>query len=319
MEDLLRKQTLIELLIAAGASFLIFQLSFIFFLFIVPVLFIGRRHGWHAAVLLGSVLFIAITVQIVVKMRVVESPELRQFIIIYGLSYPAALLTGALIITMFSGRSLFKMLISACIFTAVSVPVILIYSRNTQVVSFLKEQIAYVTEIFTNGLLKTSSGEASTVLSELQPEKLAETIKVIFFRDFIAAYFFLLSGCWFFTDRLVSRKNKSLRFTIESFTLPDSFVWLLIASLAGILLDHLFSLGWWGYVLWNSGLIMLFVYGLKGIGLIKYLFKKHNVTRQKQRSIYMLIFILLIFPGLNLVVLLGIPGLGVSELWVRYR
>ena len=78
-------------------------------------------------------------------------------------------------------------------------------------------------------------------------------------------------------------------------------------------------MGWIGYISWNTALVMLLLYGIKGAGLIKYLFGKYKLAKQKQRAVVMMMFILFLIPGLNLIVLLGIPGLGVSEIWVRYR
>ncbi len=319
MEDLLRKDRIVELIIVTGVSFLLFQLSFVFFLFIVPVFYIGRKRGWHAAVIAALVLFIAIALQLTLRIRTVENTTLRRFVTIYGLSYPVLLLVGALIVAVFSGRSMTKILAATGLFAVVSIPVILIYSGNNEVVSFLKEQISYVAGMFTKGLSKSSSGDASVLLNALQPAKLMEMIRVIFFRDFIAAYFLLLTGTWYIADLISSRKNKSERFSIAHFTVPEQFIWVLIVSLSGVLADHLFSLGMVGNIFWNSSLILLFIYGINGLGLVKHLFKKYKVTQQKQRSLYILIFILLIIPGMNLVVLLGIPGLGISELWVRYR
>ncbi len=312
MEDLLRKQVIKELVIAAAASFIIFQLSFFFYLFIVPVLYIGRRRGAAAASVLGAALLVAVAVQMVFKMRGLDALELKGFIIAYGLSYPFALLAGTLIVSFFSGRSLSKITGSTVLFAVVSIPVILVFSGNSQVVEFLKSQIAYVTGILL-------SGEGSLSSLGITPEEIERMVKIIAFRDFIAAYFFLLSGCWYLADLFTAKKDKVSRFDAEYFTIPEWSVWVLIVSLAGVLADHLFPLGWMGYLSWNTALIMLLLYGIKGAGLIKYLFRKYKLAKQKQRSIIMMMFILFLIPGLNFIVLLGIPGLGVSEIWVRYR
>ena len=312
MEDLLRKHVAKELVIAAVASFLIFQLSFFFFLFIVPVLYMGRRRGALTAALLGTVLLAAVGVQLMVKMRAFDGSELKGFVVIYGLSYPVFLMIGTLIITLFQGRSLYKIAASTALFAVVSIPVILNFAGNSQVVGFLKDQVSYVTNI-----LVTGNGSLSEL--GITAEEVIRMVKDIAFRDFIAAYFFLLSGCWYIADRLTAGKNKALRFNAEKFTLPDWAVWVLIVSLAGILADHLFSLGWTGYISWNITLVMLLLYGIKGAGLIKFFLKKKQIARRKQRSIVMLIVILFLIPGLNFIVLLGIPGLGISEIWVRYR
>ncbi len=312
MEDLLRKHIAKELIIAAAASFLIFQLSFVVVLFIVPGLYIGRRRGARTSVLLGTVLLAAVGIQLVVKMKAFDGSELKGFVVVYGLSYPVLLMAGTLIITLFQGRSLYKIAASTVLFAVVTIPVIMIFAGNSQVVDFLKEQVTYVTNI-----LITGNGSFSEL--GITAEEIIRMVKDIAFRDFIAAYFFLLSGCWYIADRLTAGKNKALKFDAEKFTLPEWSVWVLIVSLSGILADYLFSLGWTGYISWNITLIMLLLYGVKGAGLIKYFMKKKQIDSRKQRSIVMLIFILFLIPGLNFIVLLGIPGLGISEIWVRYR
>ena len=312
MEDLLRKQIAKELVVAAVASFLIFQASFVFYLFIVPVLYIGRKRGALAAAVLGFVVLAAVGIQLIVKIGALEGSGLRGFVITYGLSYPVALLTGALVIAFFQGRSLYKIIASTVLFTVVSIPVILMYTGNSQVVDFLKDQVSYATKLLLNG------DESFSALG-IKPGEITLMVRDIAFRDFIAAYFFLLSGCWYLSDLFVTRKNRDKKFDTERFTIPDWSVWVLIAALAGVLADYLLSLGWLGYISWNVTLIMLLLYGIKGAGLIKYFLRKKEFARRKQRSIVMLIFLLFLIPGLNLVVLLGIPGLGVSEIWVRYR
>ncbi len=312
MEDLLGKQVVKELVFAAVASFLIFQLSLFFYLFTIPVFYIGRKYGWHASVVLAVVLLAAVAVQLVVKMRGFEDSQLKGFLVIYGLSYPAMLLAGTAVVTVFSGRSLYKMLAATVLFAAAGIPAILIFSGNDHVVAFLKEQITYVTGIILGN-------ESSLASMDLNSSDLMDMVKVIAFRDFIAAYFYLLAGCWYLADLFFAKRQKTGRFSLENFDFPDWFVWILIASLSGVLADHLFTLGWLGYISWNVALIMMLMYGIKGVGLISFLLKKYNVTKQKRRSLIMIIFILFLIPGLNLVVLLGIPGFGVSEIWVRYR
>ena len=312
MEDLLGKQVVKELVFAAVASFLIFQLSLFFYLFTIPVFYMGRKYGWHTSLVLAAVLLAAVTVQLVVKMRGFEDSQLKGFIVIYGLSYPVMLLAGTAVVTVFSGRSLYKMLAATALFAAAGIPAILIFSGNDHVVSFLKEQIAYVTGIILGN-------ESSLASMDLKSSDLMNMVKVIAFRDFIAAYFYLLAGCWYLSDLFFAKRQKTGGFSFENFDFPDWFVWILIVSLSGVLADHLFTLGWAGYISWNAALIMMLMYGIKGVGLISFLLKKYNVTKQKRRSLIMILFILFLIPGLNLVVLLGIPGFGISEIWVRYR
>ncbi|MBA7628238.1 hypothetical protein ES703_35714 [subsurface metagenome] len=154
-----------------------------------------------------------------------------------------------------------------------------------------------------------------------QADVLLNFTREIFLRSFLFEYFLLLSFSWWagchFGARSLGRKAGITK--LIAFKLPDFYIWPLIAGLALILLNFVVNLGTIGYLAWNVSLIFLFLYGLAGIGIIKFLFKKYNLPRGVRFLFITALCIMFLSPGINIAVSVLVPGLGVSEIWIKYR
>ena len=129
----------------------------------------------------------------------------------------------------------------------------------------------------------------------------------------------MLTVSWYISDAVSRKWHKKPKFQLINFIVPETLIWPLIVSLVGVLFDVFIGLGWFGYLMWNSTFIMIFIYGLHGIGLVKYLIARYKVPGNIRRFIAIISFAVLLLPGVNLVILIGVPMLGVSELWIRFR
>ena len=129
----------------------------------------------------------------------------------------------------------------------------------------------------------------------------------------------MLTVGWFFADAISRRLHKKQRFRLIDFIVPETMIWPLIVSLIGVLGDVFVGLGWIGHLMWNSTFILVLIYGLHGIGLIEYLLKRYKVSRSSKRFLAIISIAVLLLPGINFIILIGVPVLGVSELWIRYR
>lgn len=97
------------------------------------------------------------------------------------------------------------------------------------------------------------------------------------------------------------------------------FVWALVAALAGALLSLVGNVGVFEHLAWNGVFIVLFLYGVQGIGIIWSLLDRWEVARGIRIGVGAALAFLLIVPGANLLVVLGVPGLGVAETWIHFR
>ncbi len=106
---------------------------------------------------------------------------------------------------------------------------------------------------------------------------------------------------------------------LKEFMIPEIFVWPLIACWAVVLLGRFQDLRGIEIVALNGGLILLFLYGLQGIGILRHLVDKHGLRRRFNMIAILVVILMLIFPPLAILLLVLVPGLGVSEIWIKFR
>jgi hypothetical protein len=179
--------------------------------------------------------------------------------------------------------------------------------------------------------------DAGLLQAAFSGEALMSFVGQIFWRGYLFSYLLMLGLSWWLGTRLGTRfpSRPSWRGgrspeggeapatrawpRIVEFRLPDAYVWPLIASLAVILLGLVVDLGPLGLAAWNAGVILLFLYGVSGIGVLQYFLRRFRVPRGMRVLLAILLCILVFSPRANLAVFILIPGLGVSEIWLKYR
>ncbi len=302
-----------------AASILIFQISVVFFLFAVPLFIIQKRYGVQYLFMAGFFVALVIVIQTVIRGSGIEGKSLRQFLIIAELAYPLAIIGGVMAVSYYRMRTLHLLIAATAGFAILSIPMIYYYSGNEEIVTLLKDQIIYVSDIFSKGAASSDSFESAVLVKELQPDRIIEATSKLVLRNYLLAYFIMLTGSWYFADAVSRRWLKKPKFKLVDFIVPETLIWPLIVSLVCVLADVFMGIGWIGHLMWNSTFIMALIYGLHGIGLIEYLLNRYKVSRSRRRFIVIISIAVLLLPGINLVILIGVPVLGVSELWIRYR
>jgi hypothetical protein len=159
----------------------------------------------------------------------------------------------------------------------------------------------------------------------LEPGRLKEMFGLVLLRSLAASYVIMLAFSWWAGQVLATRTptmlGKPPRFRFAEFRLESWWLWPFIVTGALVLLDLFAGLGPWAYAVWNAGLIVLFLFGLQGLAILRFLFEKYRIPR----IVWPLIILVggsLFFrgaPAAALIVLLVIPVFGVSENWIRYR
>jgi hypothetical protein len=171
------------------------------------------------------------------------------------------------------------------------------------------------------------AGENGGVLP-VQGEILYYLLKDFFGRFVLAIFFFFLIYSWWSSYRLYLRMGASENSLkgVSNWDIPDHAVWLLFVPLTLLLGNRLLQqsglsllTGIPSYAVSNLLVIMGGLYALKGIQIIQRFFRKWNIPRQLNLPLMLILGILIAVPGVNLVLLVVMAGLGVSELWVNYR
>ncbi len=194
-----------------------------------------------------------------------------------------------------------------------SVPLIYILGRSENFGQLVTSQIDTIVRLFQENPEQTAAGllPETTALSEL--------IIDILLRNYVFMYFLIISGTvWF--GRTITARSKGLRSArLAEFSMPDRMIWTLLVPWALILLDLRVDIGLLKYFAWNIGFIMLFSFGMQGVGIIQTILDRRNVARGIRIALVAIMSLMLFWPGANLLVIIGLPGLGVSELWIHYR
>jgi hypothetical protein len=138
--------------------------------------------------------------------------------------------------------------------------------------------------------------------------------------SYLAFYMALVGLNWYIGGHMAARFFQNVQGAprFRRFILPSYVVWVLLVGAVGVFVDMVGGIGALRYVAWNAVLASLVLYGAQGIGIIRFLFDRYNMSQGARIGIGIALIVGLFIPALNLVVLLGIPGLGISELWVRY-
>jgi predicted membrane protein DUF2232 len=152
----------------------------------------------------------------------------------------------------------------------------------------------------------------------------------IFLSGFLFGFFVLVVGSWWLGTKLALREQFALpqgnevaerlrALSLVAFRLPIYMIWIVIAAWGAVLLSMLVDVGWLSFVIWNIACLTLAVYAIQGLAVLWHLLDRRKVGRAQRIGLAVALVIGLLIPGLNLVFLLGLPGLGISEVWVNYH
>ncbi len=311
-------------LIKAGAavlaSILFFQLRVAFFFFLVPLFLYGLDRDRNKTAAAAAIVWLVMFLQGLNLTRGAGDIGIsRSLLLLIDLSYPTLLLAGTVGFFFLEGRTLRRLAILTVAAGCLSIPVVLSAASNETLTGILREQIVAVTQMLREPLSDSASFEASILMTELTPQVMVETTKNLFFRFYLAGYFILLSFGYAFARGIRARFFGGQGIDPSLYRVPENLIWGLLTALPAVALDLVMDIGWIAYPFWNAGAILLLVFGFQGLGIIRYRMSRSPRLRRARFFIVMMFVFLVFMPVVNVIALLSIPLLGVSELWIRYR
>ena len=306
-------------LIASCISVFAYQTGFFFFLFLVPLQLLLFRSGLKVARI--AVLGVGVAlVYLGIRHTAQGASDVRFSLLMVELVIPILLLGGFLLENGFFGNIggvLLNALLATVITALVSIAVLHVLLGNEAFIAYYKAQFS---DMF--NILKTTLAASSDIdlvpMMDMDVDTMLSHVSSVFYKGFLFAYFCILFVSYTFAlsvDRLTKHEIGMITVMI-----PDYFVWVLIASLSLVLVDARFQTApVLGYVGWNIFLIVMFLYGLRGMGLIRQILEVRKVHPVMRFFITFAALILLMHPRYGRVLLVGIPLIGVSEIWFKYK
>ncbi len=318
----------LEVLLFALSAVLLYRTRVGVFLFPVPLQIVASRRGVRS--------FLA---AVAVFLAVCAGIEAAPFVLPGGTPQPPILIAvEAVVVVLFLAgllaanaatrllpRTVHRVAVATVLAAALAVPVILWLSGNGAFQAAMRDQYASLAALI-SAMAPPADPVASSLLSGLlQPDRLRAVSEMVLLRSFAASYLVLVAFSWW-AGQAIAMRTATLfgvppRFRLAEFRLESWWLWPLIGAAALVLADLFAGLGLWAYPVWNVALIVLFVFGLQGLAILRFLFEKYRLPRVLWPLAIIVGGSLLVrgAPAAAGIVMLVIAVFGASENWIRYR
>jgi hypothetical protein len=310
-------------LVAAGVSALLYHLGIGLPAFLIPLQVVRVRKGARHFLLAAAVAFAAIA-GVRLAMTAGQAGGAGSPALVLELSVVLAMLAGLAWIqlpellgrpALLPGGRVARLLVAAAAAGLASVPLFSYLGRSQAFAAGLGRLFDAAAALL-NRLLDPAGTEAA-----LRGEELAAMTRAVFLRSFLLDYLLVLTFCWWVGTVLGARSlgRRPGITPLARFRLAEPLIWPLILGLALVLLDLVAPLGPLELAGWNLLLVMLFFYGLAGLGILRFLLDRLGAPRGLRVVAWLALAALALAPGVNAGLAVLISGLGVSETWINYR
>jgi len=310
-------------LVAAGVSALLYHLGIGLPAFLIPLQVVRVRRGTRHFLVAAAAAF-AVIAGVRLTLAAGALAEAGTPALVLEMSVVLGMLAGLAWIqlpelagrpALLPGGRVVRLLIAAAAAGLASVPLISYLGRNQAFAAGLNRLFEAAAALL-NRLMGPTGGEAG-----FRGEELAAMTRAVFLRTYLLDYLLVLTFCWWAGSVIGARSlGRSPGVTpLARFRPAEALIWPLIAGLALVLLDLVVPLGPLELAGWNLLLIMLFLYGLAGLGILRFLLDRLGAPRSMRLAAWLVLGVLALAPGVNAALAVVISGLGVSETWINYR
>lgn len=312
----IRKRRDVQFALLCATSLVLVLLQGLLPLFLIPLQIIYYRERRRGFLLGGIAILIVYAVIRYFSYPPLEDAELARFLLTFELTVTAVVVLGLYV--MIDGETiriagLYRYLLAVVVMWFPGVLIVPRLVLDERVVSFLQVQLSWITQ----------SAADTTTQAIFEASEVWELLRELFLRSWLFGFALSLLIIWRLGEG-VSRlmgvfpygvADRRLRF----FRMPHQLLWPLIGVWAVALATVFVEIPILGNLSWNIGFVMLFLYGLQGIGLLGYLANRFRVPRGLLLICGGMMVLLSFTPGWNGIVLIGVPILGISEYWIHYR
>jgi len=314
-------------------SVVCFRLGFLLLVFLVPIQVVWLRRGETGGLIASAVMvaIVGVIAAVTAVRATAQSGSMDGMPLIdiavaagplLGLAVMNGSTVGAVAHRLGLKRDLMvaeRVLLVAVVAALFYAPVLLVVSSSGAGDRFLDVQASFLRQ-----LLGESDPESGDI------EATARLLIDVFVSGMIVVVLLLVLGSWWAGRRLVLRPRsgrqpdnevfaRAKQVRLATFVLPSQMVWVLIGAWVGVVLTMVADLGQFRHVVWNAALVMLVAYAGQGMAIGRHLLDRRGVGQGARIGVAVGLIVVLLVPGLNLVVIVGLPALGVSEVWIDYH
>jgi hypothetical protein len=314
----IERQTAIDLFGSAVLTVLLFQVDIMYAVFTVPLHVIALKRRDNIALYAAGLAAAAIGIQEAIRFTGIGVSSQHALLVAVAVYAPAVVLTATVLFHLLARtglRKLYRFLLSLVPAAVYGFIVVMLFERENasgqQARELLLEQFMMIMQIGQQaGMEAVFPASGAQQLYTLT----VETIKRMFLAGAAVQFGFSL-----FAGYLIhNRRSGARRLEVSGFHAPSQFLWPFLISWSVVLLSLIVDIGLLGIIGWNAALVLGLVYFLQGWAIIAFFLARRN-RRLSTGTIVMLVLLLVLVPGINVLFIVGVPLLGVSETWIEYR
>ena len=299
----------LEIGVLGLASALLYRSGLFLFLFLVPLQVLFERRG-RQSLIVGSIACLSI----VGLIRLIASGE-SIVVAAIDLVIPAIMIASLYVIDtpmVYLPRRLYRMLAATAVTGIILIPFIIAALRSNFLTGLLETQIVSAMEAL-----------GSDFLLETSPDVVAELVQTamqLLLATFLPSYVAIIGASWYIGTNIgrLSLNRRNQRVDVVGFVVPTTMLSPTVGTLGGAVISLVVNLGFLRYLFWNSALVLLLLYGVQGIGVLWHLVSQRVQGRNFKPWLLVAIGASLLIPVLNAVVIIGVVGLGLSEVWIDW-
>lgn len=301
--------------LSVGISLILYKLTASATLFVVPLLFVAPRLQDIKRALVPVVLVLVLLsgynlYQVGFRLN---EPVVRGSLAI-GMFLPVALLIGAGVWIGFAKYRMLLRLLLASVFAAVMGFSLVIWFRSGSVSAMsTADSIRSTFEVLFPSLFGSAIPLGMDI--QLMFTLVVEIVEFAFLPLFLGQF-----GLSVMISELLMHRNDWLyQERMTRWQLPVNTVWVFLSSWTLVLATLLFiKVPLVACLAWNTALSVSLLYVVQGVSIASSVVRKRNPNATATRT-FVLAFLLVLIPGLNVIPLVALLLLGVSETWIRYR
>ncbi|MGD1822407.1 MAG: hypothetical protein ACPKM0_06545 [Pleomorphochaeta sp.] len=304
--------------IATVMSAVFYLIGFTSFLLVLPLLYYYFRSKEREKTLYAlAILLVFVLAVELVPLRDQLSDKSVLGILSIGLFLPVVLIGCSIVWILLDEYRLLVRYVSSSAIVALMMVIIGIWFKTDSEMALAVDE-AIVDAL--NTILNQDTQQTSLVLG-VPIDELFSTMRLVVFSMLLP----LGAGCFGFnaffalsTPTYVG--DESFDDKVMNWKLPEIFMWLFLISLVllllGVFIDFPIGLS---LVVINIALYLALLFSIQALSILLYRRRIKGYHTRAARVFGLALFLIILFQGLNIVAVVGLPIIGVSETWFTYR
>ena len=317
-ENIENKVPLLLVAVCAALSAIMMHFHFLSFLFLAPLGFAALYNNTAAWFTFGAAAVINGVISLVFRGNVILGLDIIYFTsMTFGFTW---IMAGGKGPVQYHIRTLYRFIIAAALVSVIFF-FIMFGGRGT---SGIAAMLGLQAEAVSSMLIASAGADAarrSFLEQTLTAERILEIFGNITMRGGAMAsmlfMFYINRRMAIAADRIARKRRTEL--DLLTFYVPVNTIWCLSFSIAGVLLTRIINFQLLEVLAWNVFVVCVILFLAQGAGIVMFTLAKQTFPPMLRLFVHILIFVIILSPGINTVALAALVLIGIAENWLPLR